>query len=245
MAERPAEGPRERLVDAAIRLLERDGPEGLNARELAGAIGASTMAVYTHFGGMAGVHEAVMRESFVRFGRRLRDVPRTDDPVTDLLALGLAYREYALARPQLYRFMFGITAPGAGPMIGHDLTTEGTPTELAEVNATFGQVVELVRRAMDAGRIRSGEPATIAGQVWSMIHGYVLLEIVGVFGDDGRGVTEILAPHAANLLVGLGDRREAVERSAMSLAAVPMASRAPRPATAVRGPRPGPRPNKK
>ena len=47
--------PRERLVEAGTRLLERDGPEALKARKVAAEIGVSTMAVYTHFGGMNGL----------------------------------------------------------------------------------------------------------------------------------------------------------------------------------------------
>lgn len=239
-------GPREQLIDAGIRLLEQDGPEALNARKLAAQVGASTMAVYTHFGGMAGFYEAIMREEFVRFSRRLHQVPRTDDPVADLLALGLAYRDYALAHPQCYRLMFGITAPGTGPMIGHDLTTEGTPTVLAEVNATFEQLVEMVRRSMTAGRIRQDNPLTVAGQVWGMVHGYVLLEIAGVFGHDGRGVFQVLAPHAINLLVGLGDERQAAESSALAVAPEPgtpeRATPGPAPQAARRGRRPRPSP---
>lgn len=216
MAARPEGDPRRRLVEAGIRLLERDGPEALNARRLAAEIGASTMAVYTHFGGMAGLHEAIMKEEFLRFGRHLHAVPRTGDPVADLLALGLAYRDFVLYNPQRYRFMIGLTGPGAHPPIGHDLIGEGTPTTLPEVNAAFEQHVETVRRVMAAGRIRRGDPVAVAAQIWSMLHGYVLLETIGVFGRDG--VPNVLGPAAVNLLVGLGDRREAAERSLLSLA---------------------------
>ena len=55
--------PRERLVEAGTRLLERDGPEALQARKVAAEIGASTMAVYTHFGGMNGLLEAIIAAS--------------------------------------------------------------------------------------------------------------------------------------------------------------------------------------
>jgi AcrR family transcriptional regulator len=213
MAKSPA-GPREKLIEAGMRLLEEHGPEALNARKLAAEIGASTMAVYTHFGGMAGLYEALGREAFVRFERYLRQVPDTDDPVADLLVLGLTYREFAIANPQRYRVMFGVVSPGTLPSFGHDLTTEGTPTTLPEMNSAFALLPRLVRRAMDAGRIREDDPIPVAGQIWSMIHGYVLLETTGVFGSGEQGVLTILGPHVINLLVGLGDDRAAAERSA-------------------------------
>ncbi|HEX2314861.1 MAG TPA: WHG domain-containing protein [Thermomonospora sp.] len=219
----PREDPRRRLIEAGLRLLDRGGPEALNARRLAAEVGASTQVVYTHFGGMGGFYEALITEAFVRFGERLAAVPRTDDAVADILSLGLAYREFALTNPQRYRFMFRITAPGAaGPVIGRDLTTEGMPSGVAEVNATFVQLIEAVRRAAESGRIRADDTVSVAGQFWSMVHGYVLLEMSGVFGNDGHGVVHVLAPHALNLLVGLGDRYEDAERSVFAVAPDPL-----------------------
>src|SRR5439155_23623512 len=101
--------PRDRLLGAAIGLLDTGGPEALQARKVASEIGASTMAVYTHFGGMPQLVEAVVREGFRRLDERLAAVPRTEDPLADLFALGLAYRAHALENTQLYRLMFGIT----------------------------------------------------------------------------------------------------------------------------------------
>ncbi|MEV0661775.1 TetR/AcrR family transcriptional regulator [Actinomadura luteofluorescens] len=234
-------GSREKLIEAGLRLLEERGPEALNARGLAAEIGASTMAVYTHFGGMAGMYEALGREAFARFERYLRQVPDTDDPVADLLVLGLAYREFAMASPQRYRLMFGIASPGGLPSFGHDLTAEGTPATAPEMNDAFALLPRVVRRAMNAGRIRRDDPVLVAGQIWCMIHGYVLLESTGVFGQEGRGVPHILGPHVINLLVGLGDERAAAERSAgqallnVEAAAAPAREPAPR-----RGRRPRP-----
>src|SRR5256885_9443144 len=132
----PRVSPRERLLEAAIRVLAADGPDALQARRLAAEVGMSTMAVYTHFGGMGGLITEIVREGFVRFGRRMEAVPRGDDPAADLLALGLAYRDHALENPRLYRLMFGVTAPGGrkggkNPVIGY---------ELPEGQAAFAQL---------------------------------------------------------------------------------------------------------
>lgn len=206
---------KERLIEAGLRLLETEGPESLNARKLAGEIGASTMTVYTHFGGMSGLYEALVRRAFVQFGDALAALDRTDDPVADLLALGMTYREFASASPQRYRLMFGVTAPGSGAATANDVTEEGTPSTLDEASATFDELRRAVQRSLDAGRIH-GDAVAIAGQFWSMIHGFVLLEMSGFFGTEGRGVTTVLAPHATNLLRGLGDDPNAVADSARS-----------------------------
>ena len=216
-SDQTAASPRERLLDAALDALEEGGPEELQARKLAARIGTSTMAVYTHFGGMPGLYGELIREGFVRFGEHLARVPRTDDPVADMAGLGLAYRQYALSHPQRYRLMFGLTEPALPVRAKQDLTTEGSPTAMPEAAATFSTLVDAVERMAEAGRIRIDFPAedavAVAGQAWSQVHGYVLLEMTGVFGPDHNGLTRILAPMIRHLLVGLGDDPAAVQRS--------------------------------
>jgi AcrR family transcriptional regulator len=206
--------PRERLLDTAIRMLAEGGPETLQARRLAAEVGLSTMAVYTHFGGMPQLINEIAREGFVRFGRRLENAPRTDDPVADLLELGLAYRDHAWENPQLYRLMFGVTAPD---------TRQAAPApfagDLPESEAAFAHLVGAVTRIIASGRARAEEPARAAAQIWSAIHGYVLLEIAGYFGTDGRGVEEVLLPLGVKLAIGAGDTPEAAARSAALIAA--------------------------
>src|SRR5215469_11955890 len=177
--------PRARLLDAALRLLAADGPEALQARRLAAEVGASTMAVYTYFGGMGQLITEVVREGFIRFGQRLAEVPRSDDPVADLLALGMAYRGYALENPQLYRLMFGANAPG-GRRAGNDPSVAAAAESLPEAQAAFAQLVALVARVMEASGVPSQErPGPAAFQIWSAMHGYVLLEVAGFFHAIG------------------------------------------------------------
>src|SRR4051794_12714271 len=210
--------PRDRLLDAAIRVLGETGPESLQARRLAAEVGMSTMAVYTHFGGMPQLIKEIAREGFVRFGRRLQAAPRGDDPVADLLALGLVYRDHAVENPQLYRLMFGVTAPAGTRRAATDLTAGGSAGgiagDLPESEAAFAHLVGAVTRIIESGRARDEDPVRAAAQIWSAIHGYVLLEIAGYFGGDDRGVEQVLLPLGTKLAVGAGDPPEAAARSA-------------------------------
>ncbi len=43
---------RDEMLHAAVNLLDNDGPDALQTRKVTSAAGTSTMAVYTHFGGM-------------------------------------------------------------------------------------------------------------------------------------------------------------------------------------------------
>src|SRR5271163_794255 len=98
----PATSPTERnvraeLLHAAVAILNEDGPDALQTRKVAGAAGTSTMAVYTHFGGMQPLIDAVAEEGLRQFDEALT-MPPTHDPVADLVAIGTGYRRYAIER---------------------------------------------------------------------------------------------------------------------------------------------------
>jgi AcrR family transcriptional regulator len=200
-------------LQAAIRLLEAGGPEAVQARKLAAEIGASTMVVYTHFGGMAGLFEAIMREGFARFGSHVEAVPDSDDPMADFFVRGMAYRQWALANPQLYRLMFGMAGAALPPRLAQDITVAGTISPLTEAQAAFGIMTRSLERIKGVGRIAEVDPAVAAGQFLSATHGYVLLEMAGYFEPSGQGLAWVLGPMGINLMVGLGATRPDVERS--------------------------------
>jgi AcrR family transcriptional regulator len=199
---------RERLVAAALAVLERDGPAAIQARTLAGEIGASTMAVYTHFGGMPKLIEAVMREGLARFAEHTRGVPHTDDPMADLIAGGMAYAEFAMQNPQLYRLLFGLSDLGRVQKLAAD---GATPWDLAEGVDALSVLVRAVERVIKAGRIRPQDPTRAATQILSAAHGFVLLAMTGFI--DSHALQDVLAPMVINFVVGLGDTRRRAERS--------------------------------
>ncbi|BDX35140.1 TetR family transcriptional regulator [Mycobacterium antarcticum] len=201
-------GVRERLVDGGIRLLERDGLQSLSVRNLAAEVGTSTMAVYTHFGGMTGVIDAVANEAFSRFTQALTDVPQTDDPVADFFVMGAAYRAFALANPQRYQLIFGTSSPASIAGDRTDVTSSGGVTDRTDSAASFDALLNAVRRMIAAGRIRDDGELNIAGRLWSLTHGEVMLELAGFFGHEGQGLNQILAPLAVDTIVGMGDHRE-------------------------------------
>ena len=196
MSEEPTETDvRRRLIEVAADILSEDGPAALSARRLARDAGTSTMAVYTHFGGMPALVRAVVAEGFARLHARVAEVEQTDDPLADLVGSAAAYRAHALADPHLFSVMFGSASLGE-----YRLTT----AELEVGLAAFDQLAGIVARVMAAGAIRQGDPRAVAGQFWAALHGYVMIEISGLGNVVDDPETEILQPMLAHLLAGLG-----------------------------------------
>lgn len=188
---------REALIEAAARLLAHDGPAALSTRRLATEVGVSTMALYTHFGGMDGLRREVRREGFGRLTSYFETVPETRDPVADLAALGWAYCFNAVTNPQLYRAVF--------------LEAPADSEDEAVGRAAIQQPIDTVTRCIEAGRFDPADPESLATQLWAACHGMVtgllaqlltLNEMIEHFSAMGR-----------NLFVGFGDAPEKAKHS--------------------------------
>jgi AcrR family transcriptional regulator len=163
--------------------------EPVTLRALVAGTGASTMAVYTYFGGMPGLWRAVRQEGFTRLRERLAAVPRTADPVLDVAALGVAYAANALESPALYRAMFDAAADLEDP---------------AGADRALAVLVDAVARARDEGRLAAdADPAGTATRIWLAGHGLLSLAVHGVLPPDvvpGHSVETTVA-----LLTAAGD----------------------------------------
>lgn len=208
----PEQDQRARLLAAALRTVEDSGPETLRARALTAQVGASTQALYTHFGGMPGLLEALVADGFSRFARYVAQVPESEDPVADFYAKGRAFGTWALTHPRLYQLMFGLSGDELRRHAGLEMTVTGPATNSPEAQSAVNVLVRSMTRVEQSGRIDPVDPVVAAGQFLSATHGYVLLEIAGVFGSDGDGLG-IMRPLAVNLMVGLGDSRAAATDS--------------------------------
>jgi AcrR family transcriptional regulator len=96
---------RRALVDAAQRVLERDGPQALSLRAVAREAGVSPAAPYHHFKDKNDLLNALAEEGFHGLGDALK-AEFEQDPGHHLSTMGLAYVKFARANPALYRVMY-------------------------------------------------------------------------------------------------------------------------------------------
>ena len=102
------------------------------------------------------------------FTRAQRAVGPSADPLADLLGPGHAYRDWAVAHPELYAVMFG----GRVPM--HVLEN---PDEDCGKSEGISPLVAAVLRLVEAGSFGGAAPSQIAETIWASVHGVVSLEI--------------------------------------------------------------------
>lgn len=171
------ESTRDELVRAAGDLIAARGAAGLSVRAVANEVGASSSSIYNLFGSKAELVRAMYVAGFGSLAARFARVATTEDPLVDLLALGLAYRSNALAQPHLYDVMFGRPFP------------EFTPNEedAALAMGTLDVLRTTVGRCLDAGSLPGYldvEDVTLA--LWALTHGLASLELAGGLGERGE-----------------------------------------------------------
>ncbi len=98
-----AETTREQALQAAVRLIRAQGPEGLNARSLAKELGCSTQPIFRLFGDMDTLKAAVRLELDKIYDRFMAARVREENR---LLTQGVAYVEFARKERQIFRALF-------------------------------------------------------------------------------------------------------------------------------------------
>lgn len=198
MCPRPAdEGVRLALIEAAARLLVEEGPDVLTTRRLASEVGASTMAVYTHFEGMDDLRRAVRLEWFNRLSEQLARVPRTADPVADLAAQGWAYFFSAIDNEHMFRAM--LVDPLDDPRVA------------ATTMEAFQVLADSVQRCMEEGRLQPGDSVERALQIWMMGTGVIVACLAGFITPESA--IAHFYEMSAILLATFGDDPEAARSS--------------------------------
>ncbi|HEU4657585.1 MAG TPA: TetR/AcrR family transcriptional regulator [Capillimicrobium sp.] len=167
----------ERVLEAAVRLLARDGPAGLTARRLAEEAGTSPAAVYELFGDKGGVVRALFFSGFERLGASLAEVPATADPLADLRAIAWRYRAFLVEHPALAAVMFSRPFASFDP----------APEEAAAGTAVRELIVGAVRRAAAAGTLR-GEATDVAHAFVALVHGLAAAESARRLGSTAAAV---------------------------------------------------------
>jgi AcrR family transcriptional regulator len=134
---------RDRIIDAAAKLLAEDGRDAVSTRAVSAAAGVQAPAIYRIFGDKQGLLDAVASHGFETYLRDKKDNPATDDPVADLRRGWDLHVGFGLANPALYSLIYG------------DLRESPAARQAAEILAA------MIHRIAEAGRLRMTEERAV------------------------------------------------------------------------------------
>jgi AcrR family transcriptional regulator len=162
---------RERLIDAATRLLDEGGPAAVTLREVGRLAGVSHNAPYRHFADKEDLLAAVAARELGRDdGGRPVPAPGADA----LRQMMQSYVRWAIRHPARFKLTFGSWSTDS--------------EELAEAaTAARAGLVEAVRAAQESRDLPPGNPERVAALVLAVAHGAADLEISGHLARSGKG----------------------------------------------------------
>ena len=169
---------RTRLCDVAEKLFAAHGPDGVTLREMADALGVSSMTPYRYFKDKDAILAAVRTRAFNRFAAAMETARAGPSPRS-----GNAYLEFALANPASYRLMFDVSQP----------TFADYPDLVNAMERARHTMADGLRDLAAAGRFKGD--VELAGYVyWSSMHGAVMLELAGLLDGSKLDARRIAKP---------------------------------------------------
>jgi len=169
---------REALLQAAERVLERDGLAGLTLRAVAREAGVSHAAPTHHFGDLTGLVSELAAIGFRMFNAAMDAAGHSEThPMMKGLASAKAYVAYAQAHPGMYGVMF------RSQRLDYSRPSLHEAAEASFAGLTGG-VGESRQEKISKDSLSLDQAAAVA-RAWSLVHGFTTLLL------DGR-LTSIL-----------------------------------------------------
>lgn len=191
------EATQEEILHTAWLQIGELGAPSLSLRGIAQTMGLTAPALYRYFASRDELVTAMIIEAYESLGQALEasiQAMAAEDHARRYLAVGFAYREWSLARPERFALIFGTPIPG------YHAPLERT---LPAASRALGVLMAVLEAAWDAGRIQRPPilGASLQGQMqawkdahalsahpvvlyltltsWARVHGLTTLELHG------------------------------------------------------------------
>ncbi|MEV7684139.1 TetR/AcrR family transcriptional regulator [Streptomyces sp. NPDC088341] len=218
----------------ALSHLASEGSNAVSLRAIAREMGMTAAAIYGYFDTrealveelIADLHEALAE----RLDKACRDVA-ADDPAAAILALGHAYRHWAISNPQYFHLIHGRSADERHPVPeaahrGPRLLAWLVAARIGDGDAGLDPGFPSAHHAYDwadfapeyVTRVRAVHaevsPAAVALALrwWARMHGLVSLEVYGHLGSQTREPEKLFNAEIQQFAAALGGAPGARER---------------------------------
>jgi AcrR family transcriptional regulator len=168
-------------LSAAMELLEESGETALSLRAVARRAGVSPAAPYRHYADREALVSAVAALGYRELAQRLAAAHPSPATPEQLTSVAVAYVQFALERPALFRIMFGepcdrdnderTAATAAVTLYLREIVARVFPDTNAEAmaTATWALVHGLAFLHLN-GKLDASTPSAVADRVTAAIH---------------------------------------------------------------------------
>ncbi len=156
------------VVQAAVELLDSEGPGALSLSRLAGQLGIRTPSLYNHVDGLPGLLHHLALRNAEELAACMGAAAMGKAGGEAMLAVAHAYRGYIKQHPGLY--MASLRASGA----------QAAPNP--ELAAAEGRVVQIFLAVLAGFGLAGSDALHAVRGLRSAVHGFASLEVAGGFG---------------------------------------------------------------
>jgi AcrR family transcriptional regulator len=197
----------EAIKNTAWKQIAEFGTPALSLRAIARELKITAPAIYNYFPDRDALVTALIIDAYKSFGDsqlEARDEISEEDIEGRMMAIGLAYRNWAHTYPQRYQLIFGTPLPGYEaplmevlPSAARSLSALVSTVEqirvIGKLNVTsFPKVKAEYKASFETWKKYGGDvdmlSMSVAMVIWSRVHGIVSLELAGnlpPFGTSG------------------------------------------------------------
>jgi AcrR family transcriptional regulator len=147
-------------VRAAVELLEEGGRSALSLRAVARRAGVSAAAPYRHYADREALVSAVAAVGYRELAARLAAAHPAPSTPEQLATVAVAYVQFAIERPALFRIMFG------------EPCDRDNEERVAATAAVSAYVREIVARSFPGA-----DPEALGTAIWALVHGLAFLHL--------------------------------------------------------------------
>lgn len=159
------------MVSAALQVVRANGIDGLTAKALADELGTSTQPVFTAFGSMDALRQAVHAAALDIYDRYMNAGLLEDIP---FFGAGMQYIRFAREEPALYRLLF---------------LSETANTAAGTMQRLQTMVCPALRRIY---RLTGDEAEVYFRDLWLVVHGLATLIVNGGCPYSDREIGQLL-----------------------------------------------------
>ena len=170
------------ITEAALEIVRTKGPDSLNARALAKALGCSTQPIFSNFSGMEDVIRAVLKRSLEVYDGFVRKEFGRNEGFPPYKTNGMAYIRFAIEEKNLFKLLFM-----------RDRSNDADHVE----DKTFLEVIPLI---MKATGFSEQQAALFHLEMWTCVHGIASLAATSYYTFDMDLASEVLTDTYQGLL---------------------------------------------
>jgi AcrR family transcriptional regulator len=185
---------KDRIQEAALTILEKEGASAVSMRRVAEAVGITPMAIYYHFSNREALLDEITDREFAKFLGYIQRRPQRGTTTTRLINSIEAYLDYAFDRPRIFDYVFAEPRP----------TARRYPEDFrARRSPTLNPLADTIALAMQSGDLKKDDVWEVALAMWAHTHGYVALYRAGRFNLSEEDFRSLVRRSLRRLIHGL------------------------------------------